>query len=65
MFFLLFSTGVKQPWADLNGYDSLDSANDDELSAASEEEGSNEPRMDPLEGDQINDGTEHFQMKGL
>jgi len=65
VFFLVFSTGVKQPWADLNGYDSLDNANDDELSVASEEEGRNEPRMEPLENDQINDGTESFQMKGL
>ena len=65
MFFLVFSTGVKQPWADLNGYDSLDNANDDELSVASEEEGNNEPRMEPLENDQINNGTESFQMKGL
>ena len=68
IFFLAFSTGVKQPWADVNGYDSLSNANDDDLSMVDEEEGQDELKVDRSENNQTNDekkDMESYEMKGL
>ena len=59
---------MKQPWADVNGYDSLSNANDDDMSVVSEEEGVDERKVNQPEGEKIKDekdNTESFEMKGL
>ena len=59
---------MKQPWADVNGYDSLSNANDDDMSVVSEEEGVDERIVNQPEGEKIKDekdSTESFEMKGL
>ena len=40
---------MKQPWADISGYDSLSNTTDDGMSVASEEEGGDERKANQLE----------------
>ena len=59
---------MKQPWADVHGYDSLSNANDDDSSMVNEEEGQDELKADQPENDQTKDeqnGIESYEMKGL
>lgn len=48
IFFLVFSTGVKQPWADPNGYDSLSETNEEELALMNEHGEQDEHDKEPL-----------------